>query len=312
MFGLLYWGFNFLQGKNIFTKENKYYCEYERIDGLQLNSSIYLRGNKVGNVTKISFTSDSYNSITIEFAINKDIKLPENTIAKIFSSDIMGTKSIDLILPIIQDEKSKAFIPNGGKLISGNEGSLSDQVRLEMAPFKKQVEKLMESTATAIEQLKFVLNESTGESLRMSFEKIQNAVDAIQHSSVRIDTILSNGESNIQSFLANIESITNNINKKNNEIDNIITNFSNLSDTLAKANIAETISKTDSVMSQLSVILEKVNKGEGTFGALFQDPELYNNLESTSKKLDNLILDIQKNPKRYLSFPIMNINKSDK
>ena len=312
MFGLLYWGFNFLQGKNIFTKENKYYCEYERIDGLQLNSSIYLRGKKVGTVTKISFTTESYKTLTLEFAINKEIKLPTNTIAKIFSSDIMGTKSIDLILPEIVDNNSSSYILNGGKLIAGNEGTLSDQVRLEMAPFKKQVEKLMESTTTAIEQLKFVLNESTGESLRMSFEKIQNAVDAIQHSSVRIDTILSNGESNIQSFLSNIESITKNINNKNKEIDNIISNFSSLSDTLAKANIAETILKTDSVMSELGFMLDKVNKGEGTLGALFQDQELYNNLETSSKKLDNLILDIQKNPKRYLSFPIMNINKSDK
>jgi len=312
MFGILYWGFNFLKGKNIFTEENTYFATYERIDGLQKNSSIYLRGHKVGQVTDIQFSSNLYESITLTFAIDKSVQIPANTIARIFSSDIMGTKSIDLIIPHISQSNKIEILPNNSTLIPDIEGSITDQVRLEMAPLKKQVEKLMESTGTAIDQLKFVLNEKTGESLRTSFEKIQNAVDAMQHSSVTIDTILTNANQNIQSLLGNIESITNNINTKNKEIDNIISNFSNLSDTLAKANIAETIYKTETVMTELGEILDKVNKGEGTLGALVQNQNLYSNLEEASKKLDGLILDIQKNPKRYVSFPIMNINKKEK
>lgn len=312
MFGILYWGFNFLKGKNVFTKEYTYFATYERIDGLQKNSTIYLRGHKVGQVTNIYFTSKNYESITLEFAIDKTVEIPTNTIARIFSSDIMGTKSIDLIIPHIVNSQKVEILPDKSILIPDVEGSLTDQVRLEMAPLKKQIEKLMESTGTAIDQLKFVLNEKTGESLRTSFLKIQNAVDAMQHSSVTIDTILTNANHNIQKLLGNIESITNNINTKNQEIDNIITNFSNISDTLAKANIAQTIYKTESVMTELGEILDKVNKGEGTLGALVQNQNLYNNLEATSKQLDNLILDIQKNPKRYVSFPIMNFNKNQK
>jgi phospholipid/cholesterol/gamma-HCH transport system substrate-binding protein len=312
MFGILYWGFNFLKGKNIFTKEYTYYAVYERIDGLQKNSTIYLRGHKVGQVTDIQFTSKNYESITLTFAIDKSVQIPANTIARIFSSDIMGTKSIDLIIPHFVQSQNVEILKDKSMLIPDIEGSLTDQVRLEMAPLKKQIEKLMESTGTAIEQLKFVLNEKTGESLRTSFEKIQNAVDAMQHSSVTIDTILTNANQNIQKLLTNIESITKNISTKNKEIDNIINNFSSISDTLAKANIAQTIYKTESVMTELSVMLDKVNKGEGTLGAIMQNQNLYNNLESTSKQLDNLIRDIQKNPKRYVSFPIMNINKKEK
>lgn len=312
MFGVLYWGFNFLKGKNIFTKEYTYYAQYERIDGIQKNAAIYLRGHKVGQVTDIQFTSTNYESITLTFAIDKSVLIPQNTIARIFSSDIMGTKSIDLIIPHISPTQKPEILADKSMLIPDIEGSLTDQVRLEMAPLKKQVEKLMESTGTAIDQLKFVLNEKTGESLRTSFEKIQNAVEAMQHSSVTIDTILTNANLNIQGLLSNIESITQNISKKNSEIDNIINNFSSLSDTLAKANIAETIYKTDAVMTELGGILDKVNKGEGTLGELVQNKNLYKNLEDASKKLDNLILDIQKNPKRYVSFPIMNINKKEK
>lgn len=311
MAGVLIWGFNFLKGKNVFTKEYTYYTQYDRIEGLQKNSGIFLRGHKVGQVTDIYFTSEAYESITVKLAINKQIALPQNTIARIFSSDIMGTKSIDLILPVSKFSDEVTILRNNDKLIADIEGSLTDQVRLEMAPLKKQVEKLMESTQTALEQFKFVINEKTGESIRISFVKIQNAVDAIQHSSVTIDTILTTANTNIQGLLKNIESITSNIDAKNDDINNIITNFSKVSDTLAHANIAETIKKTDETMTELSTMLEKINNGEGTVGALMKNKELYNNLEKSSKQLNNLLEDIQKRPKRYVSFPLMNFGKSE-
>lgn len=310
--GIMFWGFNFLKGKNVFTKEYTYYTIFERIDGLQQNSSVLLRGNKVGQVTNIYFTSETYKTITVELAINKDVKIPKGTIAKIFSSDIMGTKSIDLILPNFEPNTPRILLKNNDTLITSIEGSITDQVRLEMAPIKKQAEKLMESTATAIEQLKFVLNESTGEYLKTSFLKIQSAVDAIQHSSVTIDTILTKSNYNIQMLLENLGSISENIKAKNKEIEHTITNMSKISDTLVAANIAQTIKKTNSAMTQLDELITSINKGEGTIGALAKNKEIYSNLESVSKQLDNLIIDLQKNPKKYVSFPLMNINKSEK
>ena len=61
-------------------------------------------------------------------------------------------------------------------------------------------------------------------------------------------------------------------------------------------------------MTELGGMLDKVNKGEGTLGALVQNQNLYTNLEEASKKLDGLILDIQKTQKIRV-FSIMNINK---
>jgi phospholipid/cholesterol/gamma-HCH transport system substrate-binding protein len=306
-----YWGFNFLKGKNVFTQTNTYYAHYERTDGLQKNAAVLMRGHKIGQVTDITFTTSRYESLTVEMTIDKSIELPEYTIARIFSSDIMGTKSVDLILPDIEDNVYEVM-KNGDFFVSEIEGSLQDQVRLQMAPLKKQAEDLIEQTSVAIEQVKYVLNENTGRQLKESFIKIQKAVDAIHNSSVTIDTILTNGNTNIQRTLSHVEKITKTVSDKDQEIARIIESFASISDSLAQSNVKETIMLTDSVMTELNGIIAKINAGEGSMGALIQNKDLYDNLEASSQKLDALLLDINENPKRYVSFPLISFPKNSK
>lgn len=304
--GILYWGFNFLSGKNVFTQTNTYYAKYERIDGLQKNASILLRGHKIGQVQDIYFTDNQYKVLMVELSIDKDILIPSNAKARIFSSDLMGTKSIDLILPQSKKDKMVAnqILFDGDSISTEIEGSLQDQVRIEMLPVKEQAEKLMETAASAIEKIDLVLNETTGKQLATSFEKIQSTLDALHNSSVTLDTILTKSNHNIQGVLRNVASITQNISNKGEEIEQIIANFEQISDTIAKANIAETILMTDSVMTEFSILLDQINNGNGSFSALVKDEALYNNLEATTKNLNVLIKDIEDNPKKYVHFSL--------
>jgi phospholipid/cholesterol/gamma-HCH transport system substrate-binding protein len=308
-FGIFFWGFNFLKGKNIFTKTNTYYAYYERVEGLQPNASVILRGHKVGQITKIYFSDTKYEALTVEMSIFKSVEIPEHTIARIISADILGSKSVELILPYIDDYTNLIIIPNKGVLQGDVEGSLQDQVRLQMAPLQKQAEVLLERTSVAIDQIKYVLNESTGEHLMASFEKIQDAVDAIHRSSVTIDTILSKGNKNIQKVLSHVENITKTFSDRSDEIQVIIESVAAITDSVSRANITHTLLMTDSVMTELSILLERVNAGDGTLGALLHDKDLYNNLEASSKNLDKLLLDVKENPKRYVSFPLINVRK---
>lgn len=50
--------------------------------------------------------------------------------------------------------------------------------------------------------------------------------------------------------------------------------------------------------------LEQLNKTDNTAGALLQDRQLYDRLLSTVSRTDSLLLDFQKNPRRYLKFSV--------
>ncbi len=306
--GILIWGINFFKGRNLFTNENIYYTTYSQVEGLQVNSAVLLRGHKIGHVKDIYFTSSKYDQLTVELSIFSDIELPKASIAKIFSSDILGSKAIDIIIP--QNYNSEdGYVQNYDTLNTEIEASITDQVRIEVAPLKAQAEKLLESAAIAIDQVKYVVNESNGKELRRCFIKLQDAIDAIHHSGVTLDTMLTNGSGNIQNILENVDSISYTINNHSDEIGTIINNFSNMSDSLSKANITQTLHKTEDAVTQLQTILKQVNSGQSSLGALIDDKSLYNNLDNASKQLNTLLIDVQEHPKRYVSFPIFSSGK---
>lgn len=309
--GILIWGINFCKGKNLFTKENIYYTTYSQVEGLQKNAAVLLRGYKIGHVKEIYFTSSKYDQLTVELSVNSDIYLPKTTLAKIFSSDLLGSKAIDIILPEASDEPIQ-YAKNFDTLNSAIETSITDQVRIEVAPLKAQAEKLLESAAVAIDQIKYVVNESNGQELRRCFIKLQDAIDAIHHSGVTLDTILTNGDENIQHILANVNGITKNINEHSDEIGAIINNFSNLTDSVSKANITETLTKAETSITEFNQILNQINNGESSLGSLINDKSLYKNLDEASNQLNSLLIDVQKHPKRYVSFPIFSSSKEKK
>ncbi len=306
--GILIWGINFCKGKNLFTKENIYYTTYSQVEGLQPNSAVLLRGHKIGHVKNIYFTSSKYDQLTVELSIFSDIQLPKSSIAKIFSSDILGSKAIDIIIPQ-EFDVAEGYVENFDTLNTEIEASITDQVRIEVAPLKAQAEKLLQSAAIAIDQVKYVVNEANGKELSRCFIKLQNAIDAIHHSGVTLDTMLTNGNEHVQSILKNVDSITYTISNHSDEIGTLINNFSNISDSVSKANIAQTLYKADDAVTQIQLVLNKINSGESSSGALVDDKTLYNNLENASKQLNTLLIDVQKNPKRYVSFPIFSSGK---
>ena len=95
---------------------------------------------------------------------------------------------------------------------------------------------------------------------------------------------MSTQRNRLSSIIANFESISHNIRSNNDKITNIISNFSILSDTLAKANINQTIHTANKVLGDVSGIMQKINKGEGTIGMLINNDTLYKKLESSAEK----------------------------
>jgi len=66
-------------------------------------------------------------------------------------------------------------------------------------------------------------------------------------------------------------------------------------------NLADELSVT---IKGLSATNEQINKKEGTLGKLIYDEALYNNLSRASSNLDSLLIDIKKNPSRYIHISV--------
>jgi len=297
------WGLNYLKGKDIFTKQRLLYAIYENVNGLQVSNPVLLRGYKIGQVKDIHFTNDSSPRIAVIMSISSDVKIPKKTTAKIFSEDLLGSKAIEL-----QFIKSNAYVENGDTLVSDIQASLGDEVNRQMLPVKQKAEKLMASLDTVLASIQSIFNENTRDNLRQSFENIKITIDKLRNTLTNVDTIISEQKNNLSAIILNVQSFTGNLKKNNQEINHILDNISTFSDTLTKLQISKTINNANKAINDISSVIDKVNKGEGSIGLLIHNDSLYRNLNSSSKELNELLRDIKLNPQRYVHVSVFGRN----
>ncbi len=72
-----------------------------------------------------------------------------------------------------------------------------------------------------------------------------------------------------------------------------------LTSELKEADIAKTIKDFDTVLLTVNTLMASIESGEGTMGKLLKEDGLYKNLESASKEMELLLLDIKLHPARY-------------
>jgi len=157
-----------------------------------------------------------------------------------------------------------------------------------------------------------ILDENTRSNLRKSLNSIRGTLQSLETTAFRLDTLVVEEKVKFSSIIGHVEAITGNLEANNEQIANIVQNFSALSDSLLQSNIRTVIDNASKAMSQVNAITEKINSGEGTMGMLINNDTLYNNLSSASEQLDLLLEDLRVNPDRYVRVSVFGGKKEKK
>ncbi len=301
---ILFWGLNYLQGNDVFKRSSYYLVVYERIDGLLEANKVTMNGYQIGQVKDISFAPNKSGNLIVTLMIDSEFKIPVNSLAQIVSSDIMGTRSIKMIL---SDENT--FYQTNDTIPGAIESDLKEQVSLQVLPIKNKAEQLLSTIDSAITVLTVIFNEDARENLSESFENINKTIENAQLITSDLQQIVSAEKGNIQQILVNIEEITSFLSSNTAELEKTIKNLSSFSDTLSQISVSPIITNIADASNQILSLLEKINSDENTAGLLLNDDQLYLSITALSENLGFLIKDIQANPKRYLQFSAVDFGK---
>lgn len=293
------WGYNFLKGKDLFKEQIKYYAVYQEVNGLLPANPVLINGLRVGQVSEVYFNPDMSGEIIVKLHLTTNFPIPDNTIARIFSSDLMGSKAISLQLG-----KSGTLVQNGDTLLSATEASLMDEVNAQVQPIKAKAENLLGSIDSLVVVFQTVFNENARQNLSESFNDIRKTFSNLQHTTTSLDTLVVSEGTRIASILEHIDSLTLTFHNNRAQISNIIANFEQVSDSLAKTDIPGTFNRANQSLAQLEAILAKINSGEGTIGMLMHNDTLYLELNKSAEELNLLLKDLRENPKRYVKFSL--------
>ena len=301
---ILIWGLSYLKGNDVFNKNNTYHVVYERIDGLLESNKVTMNGYQIGQVKEIQFTPDNSGKLVVTFMIDATFRIPVNSIAQIVSSDIMGTRSIKMIL----SREDELYQP-GDTIPGAVESDLKEQVSMQVLPIKNKAEQLLGTIDSAITVLTVIFNEDARRNLSESFAKINRTIENIEQTTSDLQEIISTEKESVQRIISNTDTIITAFKQNNQNLEVVINNLASFSDTLATFSVTPVLNNISVASAQILDLMEKLNDDESTAGLLLNDTELYNSVNDLSENLASLINDIQTNPKRYLQFSAIDLGK---
>ena len=301
---ILFWGLSFLKGNDIFQRKSEFNVIYERVDGLTSSNDVLLSGYKIGQVKNISFMPDHSGKLIVTFIIDSSVKLPLGTIAQIVSSDIMGTRSIKILLG------ASDIFHNSNDTIPGEvEQDLKEQVSMQVLPLKNKAEELLSSLDSAVTGLAFLFDEEARKNFNESFENINRTILNIEKTTADLQELVSLEKEGMRSIIGNVENITGTFSRNSMAIENTLQNLAAFSDSLSAVPITALGRNLQTTTDHLNTVLTQFQSRDNTMGSLLNDDRLYASLNQLSANLNLLMNDIRVNPDRYLNFSAVDLGR---
>jgi phospholipid/cholesterol/gamma-HCH transport system substrate-binding protein len=286
-------GYNFLKGNDIFSSENEFYARYEKIDGLAISKPVLVNGYQIGRVSALTLLESG--QILVQFKVNPKYQVPKNTIARLESTDLLGSKAV-----IFDLGNSLNYAIDGDTLNANVQANLMDQVE----PVQKKAQAVVAKLDSVLSSVNLILNPDFQRNINRSFSSIAKTLETLESTSKTVDGAVGIQAKRIDIILANAESISNNLKSNNEKINQMVSNFGSFSKQMSQTNIKETIDNANKAVSELQAAVTKINSGTGSIALLLNDEKLYNNLTKSAEDLDKLMVDVKANPKRYVSFSV--------
>lgn len=290
---LLIIGYNFLKGNSIFKNETVLYATYDRVDGLTVSKPVLINGFQIGRVANLKLQADG--SILATLNINGEYDIPENTIARLEGTDLLGGKAIVMSLG-----NSTVYAKDGDTLNANVAKNLMESVQ----PVQKKAEQIIGKMDSILTSVNAILNPNFQNNIEKSFTSIAGTLNSLENTSKKVDALVGTESSRISAIFGNLENITTNLKNNNAQINDILANINTVTDKFAALNFQATMDNANKAVADMQSAVDKVNRGEGSIGKLINDEALYNNLANAAKNLDNLMIDIKANPKRYVHFSV--------
>jgi len=270
--------FSYLKGEDLFTNTDTYYTEFD-YNALSMSSSVTIKGNKVGKVEDIKYDFKTGKTI-VSFSVNPQLEFSKNSIVRLYETGIMGGNALALV------NVNDGEIAKPGDFIQSEvQPGLITSLRKNFSGLSSDLDSTIRTADTLMTNINEMVEDESSEGIKATIAELNTTLRAFKSLSGTIEGMVKQNENKIAALLENFEQTSANLNA--------------LSIELKEAGLSNTLANVDNTLLSLQETLSKLDNPTGTVGKLLNDDALYNNLESATKELELLLLDIKLHPARY-------------
>jgi phospholipid/cholesterol/gamma-HCH transport system substrate-binding protein len=286
------WLFSFLKGKDFLKSTVIYYSIYDKVGGLAESSPVEVNGYKVGVVRSLDFIDAESGRLLVEFSVNKNFKLPKNTVAEIVPVSLLGGMKVQFIYG-----KGPGTYSGGDTIPGRLAESLMDKIDTEILPVKEKISNLIVVLDSVISSVDEVMNPEFKKELRGTLSHLNSTTASL-------DKVIGSKEKELTATLDNIDKFTKMLSDNSGKMNKTFSNLETITDTLAAADISASVSNLKASLQKAALLMDNLNKGKGSAGQFLTNDTLYTNLTSSLESLNVLLKDMKANPKRYVHFSV--------
>ena len=288
---ILYFGFNFLKGQDLFSNENKYHVIYGDVKGLTKSNAVKLNGLAVGRVAQVEiFMEDNQWKNKVVLSVSNEVEIGDGTVALLRSTGPLGGMEIVLVL------KANHVVFEGGETIKGvTEGGLADIFQEKAVPMMTNVSSLLSSTDGLVRSVDSVLVGKMVGDLAVTMHNMKITTAGLDRKMNAISGNLLSLSNNLNTLSATLNTLA------ADQVKPLLGKFNGIADTLSHLDVKSTVAELNQTIGALNKTLRTVNSGQGTLGMLMKDKKVYENLNEALKNMSILTKNINNNPKAYLA-----------
>jgi phospholipid/cholesterol/gamma-HCH transport system substrate-binding protein len=296
---MLILGFNYLKGMDVFNTSKKIYAIFPKLGSLVKSNEVKINGLTIGTVYDLEPIDKNVSGIKVTISLTRDVNIPVNSVAYI-SASVVGIGSASII---IEKGDATTYLKDGDVLNTRIDEGLFGGISAEVSPTLSRIRNTLDTVSKVLSNVNTVFDAGAKNNL-------QHAIANLALASNSLNKLLDLESSALAASLNNVNAITGNIKKNNDSMTAIISNTKQFSENLARLELKQTMDTLQSAISQLKSAIGKISSTQGTLGALINDRQLYDRLNSAVLSAEILIDDIRTHPKRYVNVSVF--GKKDK
>lgn len=278
------WLFSFLRGRDLFSNKAHYYVVYDKVSGLAESSPVEINGYKAGVVETIRFIDPESGRLCVKLSVNKDFKIPVNSVAEITTATLIAGMKVQLVFG-----KGVGFYSDGDTIPGRLAESLITKLEEQLIPLKDKIESVIVRIDTVMASVNMIINPKFRKDLSTGLTSLSNTARGIE-------------KADLGASLENIRQLTGMLSDNSEKIKNTLSNLESISDTLAAADLYSSVSNLKAGLEKITLLMDNINNGKGSAGQLMTNDSLFLNLNNSLSSLNSLLVDVKANPKRYVHF----------
>ena len=279
-------GFQYMRDSKLFQVSREFHVVYPNVVGLERSAAVTINGMKVGKVSDIKLINSQGDAVMVTFIIEDDFEFSKSSVIKIYPSGIIGGNN----LAVLTNGSDPMIAQAGDTLVGALESGMIDGLIEKFTPIEKSLLSTLTKVDSVMMDLDQVLDQAAKRHLRQSMADLSSTMDQLNQTSTSLNTLVQHNEAYLNNTFA--------------DLGRTASNMAKITDSIALINSATLLNDLSESMNALKQITAAMASGEGTLGALINDPSLYQNLEQVTKEAQKLVEDIKAQPKRYVHFSL--------